>query len=90
MLRISVTTRPGGATVTLEGRLAGPWVEEFARCWSSVTALRDASSVRVELEAVTFVDSAGKAVLRRMREEGAVLLASGCMTRAILEEIKQK
>ena len=53
-----------------------------------MTALRDASSVRVELEAVTFIDSAGKAVLRRMREEGAVLFASGCMTRAILEEIE--
>jgi len=88
MLRISVTTRPGGATVTLEGRLAGPWVEELARRWSSVTALRDAWSVRVELDAVTFIDSAGKAVLRRMREEGAVLFASGCMTRAVLEEIE--
>ena len=88
MLRISVTRRPGGATVTLEGRLAGPWVDELARCWSSVTALRDASSVRVELEAVTFIDSAGKAVLRRVREEGAVLFASGCMTRAVLEEIE--
>jgi hypothetical protein len=53
-----------------------------------VTALRDASSVRVELGAVTFVDSAGKAVLRRMRENGAALFASGCMTRAILEEIE--
>ena len=88
MLRISVSRRPGGATVTLEGRLAGPWVDELARCWSSVTALREASSVRVELEAVTFIDSAGNAVLRRMREDGAVLFASGCMTRAILEEIE--
>jgi ABC-type transporter Mla MlaB component len=90
MLRISVTTRPGGATVTLEGRLAGPWVDELARCWSSVTARRDASAVRVELEAVTFIDSAGKAALGRMREEGAVLFASGCMTRAIIEEIETK
>ena len=88
MLRISVTSRPGGATVTLEGRLAGPWVDELARCWSSVTALRHASSVRVERDAVTLIDSAGKSVLRRMCEEGAVLFASGCMTRAILEEIE--
>src|SRR5213596_2053661 len=82
MLRISVTTRSGGATVTLEGRLAGPW--------TSVTAVRDAQSVRVELEAVTFIDSAGKALLRTMHEQGAALLASGCMTRAILEEIGTK
>jgi hypothetical protein len=44
--------------------------------------------VRVELEAVTFVDSAGKAVLRQMREKGAALFASGCMMRAVLEEIE--
>jgi len=90
MLRISVTTRSGGATVKLEGRLAGPWVDELARCWTSVTAVRDAQSVRVELEAVTFIDSAGKALLRTMHEQGAALLASGCMTRAILEEIGTK
>src|SRR3989442_15662942 len=90
MLRISVTTRSGGATVTLEGRLAGPWVDELARCWTSVTAVRDAQSVRVELEAVTFIDSAGKALLRTMHEQGAALLPSGCLTRAVLGDIGTK
>src|SRR5437764_12495484 len=90
MLRISVTTRRGGATVTLEGRLAGPWVDELARCWTSVTAVRDAQSVRGELEAVTFIDSAGKALLPTMHEQGAALLASRCMTRAILEAFGTK
>ena len=28
MLRITVTTYPEGVTVALEGRLAGPWVDE--------------------------------------------------------------
>jgi ABC-type transporter Mla MlaB component len=72
----------------LEGRLAGAWVDELARCWTGLTAVRDARSVRVDLEAVTFIDAAGKALLRRMHERGAALLASGCMTRAILAEIK--
>jgi hypothetical protein len=76
--------------MTLEGRLAGPWVDELARCWTSVTDDREAGSVTVRLEAVTFIDSAGKALLRAMHDHGAALVASGCMTRAILEEIGTK
>ena len=87
MLRITTTIRPEGTALALEGRLAGPWVEELARSWTSLTAARDARSVRVLLDAVTFVDVAGKALLRSMHAQGATLVASGCMTRAIVEEI---
>jgi len=47
------------------------------------------ASIRVQLDAVTFIDAGGKALLRMMHEQGAALAASGCMTRAILEEIRQ-
>ena len=87
MLRITVTTYPEGVTVALEGRLAGPWVDELARCWKALTATQDAGSMRVQLDAVTFIDATGKALLRVMHEQGTALAASGCMTRAILEEI---
>ena len=49
---------------------------------------QDAGTISVQLDAVTFIDPAGKALLRTMHERGAVLAASGCMTRAILEEIR--
>ena len=87
MLRISVTTGSGGATVTLEGRLAGPWVDELRASWRSLATTRDARSIRVDLDAVTFIDTAGKALLWAMHQQGAVLTATGCMTRAILDEI---
>ncbi len=90
MLRITITTRPEGMTVALEGRLAGPWVDELARCWKALTATQDAGSVCVQLDTVTFIDAAGKALLRTMDEEGAAFAASGCMTRAILEEIRKQ
>ena len=90
MLRITHTTRPGGMTVELEGRLAGPWVDELARCWKALVATQDAGAVCVQLESVTFIDAAGKALLRTMHEEGATLAASGCMTRAILDEIRRQ
>jgi ABC-type transporter Mla MlaB component len=89
MLRITNTTRREGVMVVLEGRLAGPWVDEFDRCWKALTTTQDAGSICIQLDGVTFIDAAGKALLRTMHEEGAALAASGCMTRAILEEIKQ-
>ena len=51
------------------------------------TATQDAGLVCVQLDAVTFIDAAGKELLRTMHTEGATLAASACMTRAILEEI---
>ena len=90
MLRITDTTRPEGVTLVLEGRLAGPWVDELARCWKGLTATRGAGSVCVQLDGVTFIDAAGKVLLRTMHEEGATLAASGCMTRAIVDEIRRQ
>ena len=90
MLRITITTRPEAVTVVLEGRLAGPWVGELAGCWKALTAAtQEARSVCVRLDTVTFVDAAGKELLRTMHEQGAAFAASGCMTRAILEEIRK-
>jgi len=89
MLRITVTTGSDRATLTLEGRVAGPWLEEIARSWSHVRAPRDARAVEIHLDAVTFIDAGGKSLLRTIHEQGAVLVASGCMTRAIVDEIRK-
>ena len=91
MLRITTRTNADGLTVViLEGRLAGPWAEELAGCWATLLTTHDGGSVAVDLDAVTFIDAAGRSVLRTMHEDGATLRASGLMTRAIVEEIKQQ
>jgi len=90
VLRITSTTRTEGPTVVVEGRLAGPWVDELARHWRALTAAGNAASIQVALDGVTFVDAAGKALLRAMHADGAVLTASGCMTRAIIDEITHR
>ena len=90
MLRVTNRTDPDGRTVVvLEGRLAGAWADELARCWATLAATHDAGSISVDLDAVTFIDAVGKSVLRTMHENGAALRASGLMTRAIVEEITQ-
>ena len=70
MLRITSTRRAEGTAVAFEGRLAGPWMDELARAWKSLTAAQDARSVSVLLHAVTFVDPAGKARSGRCMRRG--------------------
>jgi ABC-type transporter Mla MlaB component len=66
------------------GRRARPLLE-------GVDRQRAARAVHVDLDGVTFIDAGGRALLRTMHEEGAKLAAcSGCMTRAIVEEITQR
>ena len=77
MLRIRIDTTPRQTTLRLEGRLAGPWVDELARCWASERAGKDAGSIRIDLDGVTFIGSAGKIVLRQIHDDGAVVVVLG-------------
>jgi hypothetical protein len=85
MLRITVTTLPELTTVILEGRLSGPWVPELATCWRKLVATRDARSIQINLDGVTFVDGAGKALIRAIHRRGASLAATELMTRTIID-----
>jgi hypothetical protein len=71
MLRVTVTTLSELTTVILEGRLAGAWVPELATCWRKLIATRDARSIQINLDGVTFIDGAGKALIRAIQRRGA-------------------
>jgi hypothetical protein len=90
MLRLQTLSRPGETLLVLEGRLTGPWVDEVARCWARLRDENHKAPIRVDLDGVTFVSAAGKALLARLRGDGAVLTARGCMTSAIIEEIAEE
>src|SRR6266496_1032005 len=85
MLRITVSNDSGAITWKLEGKLSGPWVQELERCFESTVTTPQ--TVVVDLRDTSFVDAAGKALLRRMHERGARLIASAPFTHAIVEEI---
>jgi hypothetical protein len=72
----------------LEGKLAGPWVKELETVWQQEVA--PGKSATVFLEAVTFIDDRGKELLARIHENGAELTAEGCMTNAIVNEIRRR
>jgi len=85
MLKITTRTDPTGTTFELEGKLAGPWVQELKGCWQEVT--NSDRSVRVLLCAVTFIDDKGRDLLLEMHRHGAELVAEGCMNKAIIDDI---
>jgi len=85
MLKITTKTGVTGTILELEGKVAGPWVNELEGCWR--LAVMVDRPVRVMLKTVTFIDQAGKKLLTEMHRDGAELAAEGCMTRAIVEEI---
>jgi anti-anti-sigma regulatory factor len=87
MLRITVHTDETGFTVQLEGRLAGPAIRVAERCWQATRAAHPDRPLRIDLRSVTFFDKEGKAFLKQAFQQGAGFLASGCLTRAYVEEI---
>jgi hypothetical protein len=86
---LKITTQTDGTTTIfeLEGKLAGPWVQEVENCWHR--AVTDDWQVTILLKAVTFIDGAGRKLLAEMHRRGAELVAEGCMTKAIVGEIKR-
>lgn len=86
MLKITVSTEQPGITFTLSGRLVGPWVQELRQCWL-MAASTDPAQCRVDLRDVSFIDEAGTLLLAQMRRDGVALQASGCLMKAIVENL---
>ena len=75
-------------TVTLEGRIAGPWVMELDRTWRKLAAFLDSRAVEIDLRGVTSVDARGKRLLAEIHEQsGNRFLADTPMTKHLAEEI---
>jgi anti-anti-sigma regulatory factor len=89
MLRITTTNDATLITFKLEGRIAGPWVDELRNCWEKLPVESSSRAIRVDLREVTFVDADGKQLLAAMHRQGAELIASGCLMKAVVSEIQQ-
>jgi hypothetical protein len=57
MLKITTRTDATGTTLELEGKLAGPWIQELEGCWRKIA--ESDRPVRVLVCAVTFFDEKG-------------------------------
>ena len=86
MFRITIKRDHGAEIWELEGKLTGAWVEELQRCWSERPATSQ-ECLQVHLKAVSYVDAAGKALLKNMHGAGVQIQGCGCMSKAVVEEI---
>lgn len=89
---MKVTAQKHGAPATLkvEGKLAGPWVNELEKTWLDITAEDHDREVVADLSDVTFIDAQGWDLLERMMESGAELQAHELLPRYVIGEIKSR
>lgn len=91
MLRITIHERAGGIRMELEGRIAGPWVDELDRAWRSLAAGGSSSDLVIDIRNVAFVDARGKEVLRRIHQQAnASFLANTPLTEMYAAEAKRQ
>jgi len=90
MLRVTTDAQIGQAKLKLEGKLCGPWVEEFRRCWNLTKEIYTKHALVVDLSGLTFVDARGKELLGSIGREGGRLEGSGLFARSLVEDLKVK
>jgi outer membrane protein len=90
MLRITTEKKRGKLVLTVEGRLAGPWVSTLEQSWRDARAGSPTEKLYVNLCGVSFIDPAGKTILKEIHHQGGQLLAEGCLNQAIIREISKQ
>jgi len=90
MLRVSTEKKRGKTVLSVEGRLAGQWVTALAECWRELHAASPREKFCVNLCGVSFIDAAGKVLLKEIHRQGGRLIAEGCLNQAIVDEIVEE
>jgi outer membrane protein len=88
MLRITTEKKRGRTSLSVEGRLAGPWVAALEQCWRELHGASPQEKFHIDLCGVSFIDAAGKVLLMEIHRQGGRLVAEGCLNQAIVHEIK--
>src|SRR5208282_4911812 len=90
MLRVTTEKKRGKVVLNVEGRLAGESVSALEQCWQELQAETPNQKFQLRLCDVTYIDAAGKALLKEIHRQGARLVAEGCLNQAIVREISGK
>lgn len=89
-LRISVSEGKESMGITLEGRVAGPWVAELSRVWVETGPQLKSRKLILDLRNVTYADSAGTDALKRIYSQShARLLAASPWTEYLANEVRK-
>ena len=87
MLRVTTDKKKTKTVLSVEGRLAGQNVATLEQCWRELRSASPQEKFYVNLCGVSFIDGAGKMLLKSMYHEGGQLIADGCLNQAIVKEI---
>jgi hypothetical protein len=89
MLRISTSEDEKAVAIKLDGRVAGPWVDELVGAWKAIAPRLAKRKLLLDLRGVTFADEQGKRVLREIYAESrAEILARTAWSEYLAEEIR--
>src|SRR2546426_1626176 len=66
MLRITTEKKRGKTYLSVEGRLAGPWVATLEQCWRGLRGASPQEKFHVGLCGVSFIHAAGKVLLKEI------------------------
>jgi hypothetical protein len=89
-LKITIQNGDKEIGMTLEGRVAGPWVAELSRVWLETTPQLGNKTLSIDLRNVIYADALGKQVLREIyAQTHAKLIASSPWAQYLAEEITQ-
>jgi hypothetical protein len=90
-LRITVHERESSIGVTLEGRLAGPWVAELSKAWRETAPRLGSRTVSLNLCDVTYWNEDGKQVLRDIvAQTSAEIITRNPLTTYLAQEISNR
>src|SRR6516164_2678431 len=87
MLRITTQKKRGRTVLSIEGRLTGTLVGTLEQCWRELRGASPTEKVHINLCGVSFIDSAGKMLLKEIYRQGGELAAEGCLNQAIVRDI---
>jgi outer membrane protein len=90
MLRVTTDRKRGKVILNVEGRLAGPSVGTLEQCWRELRAVSPDEKFSINLCGVSFIDAAGRVLLKEIHSQGGRLFAEGCHNQAIVHEIVRK
>ena len=87
MLRVTTLKKRSKVVLTVEGRLAGDSVSTLQQCWRELRAASPTEKFNVDLCGVSFIDAAGKTLLKEIYRQGGRLVAQGCLNQETVKEI---
>ncbi len=91
MLRITVQEGERAQTIKLEGKIVGPWVQEFSRAWHSLAGSLGSKELHLDLCGVAFVDAKGRQLLREIYQRtNSSFLADSPLTRYFADDAMQR